>query len=137
MKRPLRPRELAELQRLLRVRICAGCPQARPAKAPRDAETPRVCEGACPVFVHLPMLLAYAENLDPMIGSFDRVIDSLAGQCAPCRANNLPADKHQHDCPLALHRHELAGVLREEARRLRREPSGDALIHDAPGKAER
>ena len=124
MQLPISPDEAAELTRLLRTRVCAGCPHARPAGAPPSADVPRACESNCPIFQHLPTLLAYAENLDPLVGSFDGVVSALAGQCVPCGKGpgRTPA-RHRHDCPLEMHKQVVAEVLKEEARRIRREHS--------------
>ncbi|MEZ0268387.1 MAG: hypothetical protein ACAI43_26970 [Phycisphaerae bacterium] len=125
MQYHLPPEDLAELTRLLRVRVCSQCPNRVPSAVPA-AGAARTCQATCPIFQHLPTLLLYAENLDPLVGSFDGVVNALAGRCGRC---GPLAGAHRDDCPLVTFGHEVAEVLREEARRVRREPSCDRPHH--------
>ena len=82
------------------------------------------------MFEHLPTLLAYADNMDPLVGSFDAVVNALAERCARCRepgGARAPSGRRR-DGPLVLFGHEVAAVLRATARRPHRGPA-------APGAA--
>jgi len=55
-------------ERVVRARICAGCPFKSRESASSGPDVRRACEVTCPLFVHLPLLCRTAQQLDPMVG---------------------------------------------------------------------
>jgi hypothetical protein len=57
---------LSIVQRALRAKLCAGCPDRTPGD--ESIDRPRGCESNCQPFRHLPRLWAIAVHTDPMVG---------------------------------------------------------------------
>ena len=65
---------LETMARSLRVKVCAHCPRRPAGSDAWGGDAPRPCEGTCPVFVHLPLLRSAAAQVDPLVGSRERVL---------------------------------------------------------------
>ncbi len=71
---------LEQLKQGVREELCATC-SFRAANFPGGCTAePLPCEAKCPVFVHLPVLQAVVERLDPMVGHHERAVDSTIRQ---------------------------------------------------------
>ena len=72
---------LRALQQAIRAEVCPGCPWRSGGGRRRRSEEPAACEGRCGIFLALPRLRRVAENLDPMVGSYEgslgAAIDSI------------------------------------------------------------
>ena len=68
---------LETMVRSLRVKVCAHCPRRPAGSEAWGCDRPRACEAACPVFVHLPLLRNAAAQVDPLVGSRERVLRGL------------------------------------------------------------
>lgn len=65
----------------LRTHVCIGCTR-RAAFTPRGSGA-ATCEATCPVFVHLPALVEFAERLDPVVADRRAALRRrLVGLCA-------------------------------------------------------
>lgn len=64
---------LDQVQEVLRARVCEHCRLRDPGKPGDrlDPSKPLSCEATCELFTHLPELGALANQLDPMLRSYD------------------------------------------------------------------
>ena len=81
------------MARSLRVKVCPHCPR-RPAGSDEwGCEQPRPCEATCPVFVHLPLLCRAAKQVDPLVGSRERVLRGLMRRLEEPASSERPFSK--------------------------------------------
>jgi hypothetical protein len=106
---------LDQLKQQLRTEICPTCPFRAPRTDDSGMGTPLPCEAKCPVFVHLPILKAVGERIDPMIGSHERAVEStirkiLANACeTDASASDEPDDNRLRR--LRYHQKNLSKIL--------------------------
>jgi len=101
---------LDQLKQGLRIEICSTCPY-RTERIEGDGIR-RACESNCPLFIHLPVLQARAEQLDPLLNRHERALLLWMREM-------IEADEVQHDgihaprAPnlLRRHRHRAAKIL--------------------------
>jgi hypothetical protein len=98
----------------LRIAVCTRC-SARPAGSEAlGAASPRACEPACELFDQLPALLRTARCIDPMVGSFGRIME---GHLKPLSrvgtaSAGSPADDTCRPRPRFRHTEPIIRVLR-------------------------
>ena len=89
----------SQLRRMVRARICAGCPHCTPGYEPCSPDVARPCEGDCAIFRTLPILQHFATQMDPMLcpakPSIDRMIRDLGRRRSP--GIDWPALRSQRD----------------------------------------
>lgn len=56
------------VQRVVRWRVCAGCPYRTPDLDGTGVGLASACEGRCRLFNHLPLLFEVARQADPVVG---------------------------------------------------------------------
>jgi hypothetical protein len=102
---------LEQLKQALRTELCAHC--AYRAKRPNrsGAGMPLRCEAKCPVFIHLPVLQAVVERLDPMIGSKERAADCTIRRILESNDAIAHGTKRNKLARLHYHRRRLARIL--------------------------
>src|SRR4051812_32234034 len=64
-------------RRAVRMSICKRCPRRPRCSESLGADVPRACEASCSLFHNLPRLLQTAECVDPMIGSYEHIMNQL------------------------------------------------------------
>lgn len=102
---PARP-TLEELQRVVRTEICASCPWRTPGSERLDPAVPRPCETQCRLFGSLPRLRKRAVLLDPLLHSYEEVLQHQIDQILEDRGGELPPS------PLNRYRRPLVGILK-------------------------
>lgn len=95
----------------LRNAVCRQCSERPAGSESLGCDVPRSCEARCRLFRALPRLCTVARCIDPMIGSFDRVMDHQVRQL--CSHGDIggkeAADPHD---PLACHRNVIVRELK-------------------------
>lgn len=59
----------------LRIAVCKHCSARPQGSESLGAASPRSCEEKCELFKQLPQLLRTAQCIDPMVGSFERIME--------------------------------------------------------------
>jgi len=111
------------LRRLLRSRICTKCLARRGLdNAARKPDEVLACQAQCPIFLTLPTLTKYVDNLDSLVGSYDGVVHAVAASCPTCDGDVDWRSRHRRgcrpECPFRIYGHEVAHLLEEVGRRL-------------------
>jgi hypothetical protein len=112
------------LRQLLRSRVCTRCLARRGLDGvARGPEELQACQAQCPIFLTLPTLAKYVENLDSLVGSYEGVVHAVGAFCPTCGSDAEWRSRHRHgcrpECPLRIYGHEVAELLEEVGRRLR------------------
>lgn len=107
---------IEQLKAELRAQICKDCPLRTPGQ-PFDMERQLPCETSCPLFVHLPRLKEVAQQLDPMLGSYDAVLGRQMSEIT--RAHHELARRDGRSSPLTRYRKRIirifAGLMDRDA----------------------
>jgi len=100
--------------RLVRQVACTQCYQRPPGSAALGPEVARACEGACPLFFHLPSLVRLAGQVGEAPGECEAAVKESV--CAGCRltpsAGDFCADYSARACPLSRYSGAVIGALR-------------------------
>ncbi len=106
-----RQHTLEQVKHAVRTQICETCPYkaGRPDGCGLGMALP--CEAQCPVFIHLPILKAVGEHLDPMVGAHESAIDSAIRNIVENRGDAPPNAKPANLTRLGYHRRNLALLL--------------------------
>ena len=97
---------LEELQRVVRTEICASCPWRTRGSERLDLAALRLCETQCRLFGSLPRLRKRAVLLDPLLHSYEEVLQHQIDQILEDHGGNRP------QISLNLSRRPLVGILK-------------------------
>ena len=104
-------------RRLVREMACVRCSDRPPGSETLGPEVVRPCEGACPLFVHLPRLVQLAGEIGDGPGACDAAV--VTSVCADCRmrpsSGDFCADFSARTCPLSRYSSEIIGALQRMA----------------------
>ena len=96
--------------RLVREVACVRCYQRPPGSEAWGPDVVRSCEPSCPLFAHLPSLMALAPTVGDLPGDCERRLNE--GVCTVCRlrpsSGEFCADYGARTCPVSRYG---AGVL--------------------------
>jgi hypothetical protein len=110
--------DIERIRAEMRAQICRDCP-LRTLQQPFDPERPLACEQSCPLFVHLPKLKVVAQQMDPMLRSYDRVLGEHLSEIN--RAEQARSGADGRSSPLRRYRNRIirlfAGVMDRDAGR--------------------
>ena len=90
-------------KRLVREIACTSCYQRPPGSEVLGPEVRRACEGTCPLFFHLPMLVKLARQIGDRPGECEMAVkDQVCQGCALREtAGEYCADFSARTCPLS------------------------------------
>ena len=99
--------------RVAREVACARCSDRPSGSEALGPEVPRSCEVRCPLFVHLPKLIALAATVGDQPGDCDRGVRDVV--CATCRlrpaAGEFCPDYGARSCPLSRYSGDVLAAL--------------------------
>ena len=107
---------LDQVKRELRARACQYCSLRTTGRPGQRIDTDRAleCEATCELFTHLPMLKELAQQLDPMLRSYDTVLRHNINQMIESAIHSRAADEGRPS-PLRRHRECVIQTLSELA----------------------
>ena len=103
--------------RLVREVACTRCSDRPPGSESLGPEVARACEGACPLFFHLPTLVRLAPEVGDEPGAFEAAVTSrVCGGCQlrPTRGD-FCADYLARTCPVSRYSGDVLAALRRLA----------------------
>jgi hypothetical protein len=98
---------LEQVKEVLRGRVCQRCALRRPGRPgdPIDRGKPLGCEAGCELFASLPQLTSLANQLDPMLRSYDVALGHRVSQLiASARTPDGLEARDGRSSPLNRHR---------------------------------
>ena len=107
---------LGQVKEVLRARACQHCAERTPGRPGDriDTATPLDCEATCELFMSLPKLTALANQLDPMLCSYDAALGHRVSQLiASIRSSGGDEARDARSSPLNRHRRCVIETLAE------------------------
>lgn len=110
----IQPLSLDSILRAVRGSVCVSCHQRPPLSEKLSNGVARSCEGACPIFYHLPALYRIAVHGDTSApGALDRAVrERICRRCslAPTAGEDC-AEFASRDCPLSRYAGDVVSLI--------------------------